>query len=87
MDFLKWLFSHRTWLWHKWLVIAQAIGNFQAQVILSLFYLVILLPVGLMFRFLADPLRLRWQKALRQKTNFGKWEHPKENLGEARKQY
>ena len=43
MTFLK-------WLWSKWLPIARAIGNFQGQVILSIFYLLILLPVGIIMR-------------------------------------
>lgn len=76
MDFLK-------WVWKKWLAVAQVIGNFQAQVILTFFYLVILGPLGITFSFLADPFGMR--KKL--KTNFQKWEHPKQNLEEARKQY
>lgn len=71
-------------LWQKWLPIAQAIGNFQTQLILTLFYLIILSPVGLLMRFLSDPLRLQPKN---QRTNFQKWEHQKEDLGQARKQY
>ena len=90
MDFLKLLFR-------KWLVVAHAIGNFQAQVLLSFFYIIFFLPIGLVFRFFSDPLRLRSHRrqgfggqagqALRRKSNFEKWEHPKENLDQARKQY
>ena len=70
-------------LWRKWLRFAQVIGNFQAQVILIVFYVAILSPVGIILRFLADPLRLPFPKG----TNFVDWEHPKESLEEARKQY
>ncbi|MBI2326937.1 hypothetical protein HYU92_01315 [Candidatus Curtissbacteria bacterium] len=70
-------------LWRKWLVIAHAIGNFQAQVILSIFYFILFLPLGLVLRFFVDPLRM---KKIRR-TNFQKWEHPKETLEGARKQY
>ena len=69
--------------WRKWLVVARAIGNFQGQVILTIFYLVLLLPVGILFRIFADPLKLH--KKLR--TNFEDWQHPKEDLDQARKQY
>ena len=83
MVFLKTIWSSPTRLWKKWLVIARVIGNFQAQVILSLFYLVLFLPLGVVFRFFADPLRMRKVSG----SNFQKWEHSKESLEQARKQY
>ena len=83
MDFLKWFRSSLTRLWKKWLPIAQAIGNFQAQVILTIFYFVIVAPLGVGLRLFADPLRVR-KKA---KSNFQRWEHPKETLETARRQY
>lgn len=64
--------------------IAQAIGNFQAQVILTFFYFVIMAPLGIVYRLIADPLNLRKKVS---GSNFGKWEHPKETLESARKQY
>ena len=51
--------------------------------ILSLFYLVLFLPLGVVFRFFADPLRMRKVSG----SNFQKWEHSKESLEQARKQY
>ena len=80
MSFLK-------FLWRKWLVVAHAIGNFQAQVLLSFFYIIFILPLGLVFRFFSDPLRLKLAKDSTRATSFEKWEHPKESLEEARKQY
>lgn len=71
-------------LWKRWLPIAQAIGNFQAQALLTAFYVIVILPLGFIFALFADPLNIK-QKG--NKTNFGKWEHPKQNLEEARKQY
>ncbi len=67
--------------------IAQAIGNFQAQVILSIFYILIFSPLAIVFKIFADPLQLRWKEVIRQKTNFQNWQHQEENLEEARKQY
>jgi len=77
MRFLK-------FLWQKWLIVARPIGNFQAQLILSLFYFIILAPVAIFLKFFADPLNL---KPKQRSSNFEKWEHPKEDLEQARKQY
>ena len=63
--------SQRGWL-GRWMALLRRIGNVQAWIILSLFYVVILSPVGLIFRFVADPLRIRrregsnWQPFARQ---------------------
>lgn len=73
--------------WQKWLVVARIIGNFQAQLILSLFYLIVLFGVSLVFKLLSDPLRLRVGSSVGPKSNFVQWEHPKEDLDQARKQY
>ena len=74
-------------LWHKWLLVARPIGNFQGQVILSFFYLVILAPLALFLKAFADPLRLRSGQALRRRSSFEKWEHAKQDLESARRQY
>ncbi|OGE09243.1 hypothetical protein A3A60_02180 [Candidatus Curtissbacteria bacterium RIFCSPLOWO2_01_FULL_42_26] len=74
-------------LWKKWLAVAKPIGNFNAQVILTVFYLVIVLPLGIGYRLLSDPLNMKREKISKQKTSFAKWKHPKQNLEEARKQY
>ncbi len=39
--------------------ITRVIGNFQARVILTILYVVLILPVGLIVRLVSDPLRLR----------------------------
>ncbi len=46
-------------LWESWKRIAHAIGNFQARVLLTLLYVVLVLPFGLAVRLFADPLRIR----------------------------
>jgi len=71
-------------IWKKWLKIASNIGNFQARVFFSLFYLLLLLPVGIIFLFFTDFLDI---KKKNKKTNFHRWEHPKEDLKQARMQY
>lgn len=46
-------------LWQAWKGIARKIGNFQARVLLTLFYAVLVLPFGVAVRLFADPLRIR----------------------------
>lgn len=72
-------------LWKKWLKIAQAIGNFQGQVILTLFYFVLVLPFGLVISLFADPLRMK--KPITTRSNFGQWKHETDDLEAARRQY
>lgn len=69
-------------LWNKWLAIARPIGNFQAQLILSLAYLIIFLPLGLFFRFFKNPFSLK-----NPKSSFSKWEYSQAQTEEFRKQY
>ncbi len=45
--------------WKRWTVIARVIGNFQARVLLSLFYFVVVPPFALIVKLGKDPLRLR----------------------------
>lgn len=45
--------------WDRWKVIAHAIGNFQARVLLTLFYFVVAPPFALIVKLARDPLGLR----------------------------
>ena len=45
--------------WQAWKDLAHKIGNFQARVILSIFYAVLVLPFGLAARLFSDPLRIK----------------------------
>ena len=71
-------------LWKKWLKIARIIGNFQAQVLFTIFYFLILFPVGIKIRFSADPLNL---KGIEKKSSYNSWVHPEEDLKMSRKPY
>ena len=71
-------------IWKKWLKIAYVIGNFQAQVILTLFYFLLVSSFGIISRFFGDSLDM---KPKRIRSNFSKWNHPKETIEEARKQF
>jgi len=45
--------------WQAWKSIAHKIGNFQARVLLTLFYAVLVFPFGIVVRLLSDPLRIK----------------------------
>jgi hypothetical protein len=46
-------------LWEGWKRVGRKIGDFQARVLLTLFYFVILAPFAVVVRFKADPLGLK----------------------------
>jgi hypothetical protein len=46
-------------VWRQWKKIGQAIGDFIARLVLSLFYFTIFVPFGLGVRFFGDPLNMK----------------------------
>jgi len=46
-------------LWTKWKAFAHALGTFQARVLLSVFYVVILMPFALITTLFRDPLKIK----------------------------
>jgi len=46
-------------IWDAWKRLAHKIGNFQARVMLTLLYCVVLMPIGVLVRLFADPLRIK----------------------------
>jgi len=46
-------------LWQGWQKVAKRLGDFQARLILSLLYIFIVLPMGLIVRIFSDPLGLK----------------------------
>jgi hypothetical protein len=46
-------------LWAAWKRIAHIIGNFQARVLLTILYVVLVLPFGVIVRLFSDPLRTK----------------------------
>jgi hypothetical protein len=45
--------------WQAWKELAKKIGNFQARVLLTIFYGILVLPFGLAIRLFSDPLRIK----------------------------
>lgn len=70
-------------LWSVWKILAHKIGLFQSRAVLTIFYFVILAPVGVIKSFFADDLHLKntprstWQ--LNRQT--------KDSLSDLTKQY
>jgi hypothetical protein len=46
-------------IWEAWKRLARRIGEFNSRVLLTLLYIVLLIPFGLGLRLVADPLRRR----------------------------
>ncbi len=80
--------SKRRWL-DGWMALLRRIGNVQAWILLSLFYVVILSPFGFVFRIAADPLRLRRGERGRRPSRTTTWQplpRPYDTMAEAREQ-
>jgi hypothetical protein len=45
--------------WAAWKAFGHKVGNFQARVLLTIFYGVLMLPFGLAARLFSDPLRIK----------------------------
>lgn len=45
--------------WQAWKHIAHVIGNFQARLLLTIFYAVLVFPFGMAARLFSDPLRIK----------------------------
>jgi hypothetical protein len=46
-------------LWEKWKAFGHKVGNFQARLILTIFYFVVISPFAAVVKFLSKPLRLK----------------------------
>ena len=58
-------------VWQAWTRLMHLIGNFQARVLLTIIYAIVVLPFGLIMRLFSDPLRI--------KTRPTQWlDHPSE---------
>jgi hypothetical protein len=45
-------------LWEGWKRVAHVIGVFNTRVIMTILYFIVVLPMGLVFRLVSDPLQL-----------------------------
>jgi hypothetical protein len=51
--------AHLLAVWEAWKRFARRLADFQGRVLLTLLYIVLVVPVGLVLRVVADPLRRR----------------------------
>ena len=54
--------------WEGWKKVARKIGDFNARVILTIFYFILLLPFALLVKFLTDPLHIKEKSPKRWRT-------------------
>ena len=60
----------------------ERFGDLMSRLILGVIYLVLVAPVGLVFTFLRDPLRMKsWTG-----STFTKWDRKNSTVGQARRQ-
>ena len=45
--------------WEKWKAFGHKVGNFQARLILTLFYFIVICPFAAVVKFFSKPLRLK----------------------------
>jgi hypothetical protein len=69
--------------WTKWKKVARVVGNFQALIIFTIFYYIILWIAGIPSALFSDNLNIK--KKL--KSNFSSWDYPDEDLNQALKPY
>jgi len=46
-------------VWEKWKILGHKIGNFQARLILGVFYFIVIAPFGAVVKYISKPLRLK----------------------------
>lgn len=67
-------------IWARWKSFAPRVADFQGRLLLSLVYLVIFLPVGLIVRLFSDPLLIK------KRSGWVSWKLKNNTLEEVRKQ-
>lgn len=63
-------------IWEKWKELTEKIGNFQASILFSFLYFVLVVPIGIASSFFSDHLRTRefpmWEKMVNYSSSFKK---------------
>ena len=71
-------------IWEKWKILGHKIGNFQARLILALFYFIVICPFAAVVKFISKPLRLKI-------LNTSNWrpeeKEPEDIMSRARRQF
>lgn len=71
-----------TLVWKKWKAFGRVVADFQARVLLSFFYFVLLLPVGILVRVFSDRLRIKGSSHV----GWSDWDPKADTLEQARSQ-
>ena len=70
-----------TLLWKKWKAFGQKIADFQGRILLTLFYFLFILPLGLVIKPLTDPLKTK------SKVEWENWTLKSESLEDSKNQF
>ena len=68
-------------IWERWKIIARKIGDFNARLILTLFYFIIITPFAFILKTFTDPLQLK------NKNHKGWQENPRPSLNSIEESY
>ena len=71
-------------IWRGWKEVAVYIGDFQARLLLTLFYFTVAMPFALLVRWISDPLRVR---VLPVRSSWVKRQVSDRSLAEVRRQF
>jgi hypothetical protein len=71
-------------LWAGWMIFAEKFGHFMSGVILTVLYVTVLLPYGILMRLFSDPLAM---KGGPKDTNWKSLEKKSHEIEPWRKQY
>ncbi|OGY27619.1 MAG: hypothetical protein A3F33_00800 [Candidatus Woykebacteria bacterium RIFCSPHIGHO2_12_FULL_43_10] len=69
-------------IWKKWKSFGRVVADFQARVLLSFFYFILLLPVGLAVRIFSDHLKIKDSS----KVGWEKWDPRADTVAQSRSQ-
>ena len=69
--------------WAHWTKIAHAVGVVQTRVLMVIFYVIVVLPIGLIMRLSGDPLHLKHPAG----GNWSPHRHEEPSLDGARRQF
>jgi len=69
--------------WEKWKKFGRKVADFQAKVLLTIFYFIVLLPFGLVIRLFSDLLKIKPSS----KVGFDDWISKADSLEDVRRQF
>ena len=76
-----------TTMWNTWKRITRPIAEFQAQLIFAIFYVILLWPLGIVFRIFMDPSEIKKQTITQKKSMFTSLEYQQNTVEEIKRSF